>query len=317
MFRIVIRVDGGVRYRHLDRCRGWDEVYADECRLADGRSILARLEHQLQVLVVVDGAVALRYQQRLLNALATLQLELAAFLAVAQRCAVHHQFGTVRIAAVLTLQHVFAGGVCFAGVRELQLELRCRTRRYIGHNGIAHQTHLGFLHAHSRFVELHPCQVVFRIGRTLVGVAGLSAKRAEDGTPRSGRLIDVHRQGGGRLCVADRPVDSLRHRGRGVTTVLRAGFLVMKDGGIETYLVNQKTGIRLAVDDGRIVEGVTCCLFLCECRSVGDAGTAGYAVVLLQISALVAKGRQLVFLVLGYPLLPDVYLVQTVLDGID
>ncbi len=58
-------------------------------------------------------------------------------------------------------------------------------------------------------------------------------------------------------------------------------------------------------------------MLLRECRSVGDAGTAGYAVVLLQISALVAKGRQLVFLVLGYPLLPDVYLVQTVLDGID
>ena len=61
VLRIVLRVHGGVRHRHVDRCRGRDEVNADEYRLADSSGVLGRLEHQLQVLVVVDGAVALRH----------------------------------------------------------------------------------------------------------------------------------------------------------------------------------------------------------------------------------------------------------------
>ena len=72
---VVILVQRRAVDGHVDRCGGGYEV----CRQANGRTyrggVLGRLQDELDVLIVIDGAVALRYHHHLVHQLVGLHLD--------------------------------------------------------------------------------------------------------------------------------------------------------------------------------------------------------------------------------------------------
>ena len=100
--------------------------------------------------------------------------------------------------------------------------------------------HLGLLYAHGSLVEQRAQNIIFRVGGAFVGVAGLSATGAEDGSPLRGRLVHINGQSRGGLGIADGPLDGPAHSGCGIATVAFSYFLAVAKDTVIAHVINQQ-----------------------------------------------------------------------------
>ena len=312
---VALLVEQGVVDGYVDHGRRGYEVYVEHHGVAHRRGVAGGAEPQLYVLIVPDGAVALRDDELLGEQLAALQLHRASLSAVAQRRAVDEELCTVGVAGFNRHQFVGAGGVGLAGVVELQVEPGLPARRHIGDGGGTVYAQLRLLHAHGGLVQLRAWLVVLGVGGALVGLAGLSAACAEDGSPSALRLIDVDGESRRRLGIAEGPVDGRRPDGVFLLRGARAPLPVQVYNGIAADVVDQHSMVCLAVYGAQLLLRLVGAVRRRVAVAAVHARSSGYAVVAFE-QVLAGKGGELVLLVLCQPVFPAADLVDAPLHAV-
>ena len=158
-------------------------MYAQFHGVAYGGQVFLRLEHELDVFVVDNALVALRYDERLVYRLAAIHLDGASILAVTQDAAVDGQYGSVGVRPLLNSERVGTYIFGLALVREFQRELCLRARWHVGNLRRALHLQLRNLHAHGGLIKLRSLFVEHGLRLALVGVGSLSAAGDEDWSP--------------------------------------------------------------------------------------------------------------------------------------